>query len=272
MPYLKFVFLAMLFCLSAFGATPEPAAVAVLQPNPLLWEPTNQDYAAKLTDVSAHFIFNVRNVTDKEVVVEDVKTSCGCTVAQIPEKPWHIAPHETNHMEVLVDLRGKWGKLFKQISVIPSNAPQTQLTVVIDLPYNQPTNVMPAAEANRIWGRELAATDHQAVFKKDCVSCHLTPSFGKYGQQLYTYACGICHEAKHRATMVPDLHALKTEIDTNYWHDWVAYGKAGSLMPGFAAKLGGPLDDDQVQSLVAYLSKAFPRPLKAPIYDDEPND
>jgi mono/diheme cytochrome c family protein len=64
--------------------------------------------------------------------------------------------------------------------------------------------------------------------------------------------------------MVPDLHALKTEIDTNYWPNWIAHGKAGTLMPGFAAAEGGPLDDDQIKGLVKYLTNAFPRQLKLP--------
>jgi mono/diheme cytochrome c family protein len=126
------------------------------------------------------------------------------------------------------------------------------------------TNGMSSAEADRIWGRELEATDHQAVFKKDCARCHLAPAFGKYGQSLYVTACGICHEAKHPATMVPDLHALKTEITPDYWKNWVTHGKAGTLMPGFSAKEGGPLDNSQIASLVDYLTKNFPRPMKQP--------
>jgi len=35
-------------------------------------------------------------------------------------------------------------------------------------------------------------------------------------------------------------------------------------MPGFAAAEGGPLDDEQINGLVKYLTNAFPRPLKLP--------
>jgi cytochrome c553 len=245
------------FALSAFADAPPQDPHS----SPLLWEPTNQVYTAKLGDISAHFTFKVRNVSGSEVVIDDVKPSCGCTVAQLPSKPWHLGPGETNHMEVLVDLRGKWGKLFKQINVLSSTAP-TILALVIDVPQGA-TNAMPSDMANRIWGQQLAAMDHQAVFKKDCVHCHLEPAFGKYGQNLYQASCGICHEAQHRATMVPDLHALKTAIDSDYWRHWVTYGKPGTLMPGFAATLGGPLDEDQIKSLVTYLTTAFPRPLKS---------
>ena len=33
-------------------------------------------------------------------------------------------------------------------------------------------------------------------------------------------------------------------------------------MPAFAKKHGGPLDDSQIRSLVAYLIRVFPRELK----------
>lgn len=235
----------------SFAVTPDEA---------LVWESPNQNYTVKPGEVTAHFTFKVSNVSSSEAVIDDVKPSCGCTLAKMPGKPWHIAPKESSKMEVLVDLRGKKGVLFKEIGVVSSNSPKL-LTIMVNIPESS-TNGMTPEQINRIWGRELAATDRQAVFKTECVKCHLVPAFGKSGQALYQVACGICHEAKHRATMVPDLHALKTEIAPDYWKNWVTHGKAGTLMPGFAAAEGGPLDNAQINSLVEYLTKAFPRPVK----------
>jgi cytochrome c553 len=252
MPLLLFVCLIALICTNQ--------STAAVPNEPLVWESPAQNYTVKPGEVTAHFTFKVSNVSDSEVVIDDVKPSCGCTLAQMPGKPWHLAPKEKSKMEVLVDLRGKTGVLFKEIGVLSSNAPKL-LTVMVNIPANS-TNGMTSEMIDRIWGRELAATDHQAVFKKECVKCHLEPAFGKTGQPLYQVACGICHEAKHRATMVPDLHALHTEIGPDYWKNWVTHGKAGTLMPGFAASEGGPLDNEQIKSLVDYLGKNFPRPMK----------
>jgi hypothetical protein len=227
---------------------------------PLAWEAPSQFYTAKPGEVSARFVFKVSNVSTSQVVIDDVITTCGCTVAQFPTKPWTIKPGAQDKAEVLVDLRGRYGKLFKEISVVSSNAPKL-LTVLVDIP-EPGTNALSVEAANRLWGQQLAAVDHQAVFKKDCVKCHLEPAFGKFGEDLFHVACGICHEAAHRATMVPDLTVLKTEIDGDYWRNWVTHGKPGSLMPGFAAKEGGPLNDRQIDSLVEFLTNAFPRPLK----------
>jgi len=251
-----------------------PAAVSRAGANPvepLVWESPSQFYTAKLGDITARFTYKVVNVSDVPVVIDDVKPSCGCTTAQLPSKPWRLAPGETNKMEVLVDLRGKFGKLLKTIAVQSASAPKT-LTVLVDIPPEASTDRIPAAMANRLFGQQLGALDHQAVFKTDCVKCHLTPAFGKTGETLYHTACGICHEARNRASMVPDLAALKTPIDDSYWHEWVAHGKAGTLMPGFAAKEGGPLSDAQIASLVDYLNKAFPRPASNPRPQPEDGD
>ena len=94
--------------------------------------------------------------------------------------------------------------------------------------------------------------------KGDCARCHVEPVIGKMGKDLFTAACGICHEGEHRATMVPDLHALPHETNAEFWKTWTAHGKIGSLMPAFAQTDGGPLSDQQIASLTDYLVKAIP--------------
>lgn len=254
-----------------FGAIACGNALAATTNEPLFWESPSQFYTAKPGDITAKFTYKVVNVSSSEVVIDDVKPSCGCTTAQLPGKPWRIAPHETNKMEVLVDLRGKEGKLLKTIGVQSKTAPKT-LTIMLDIPPEASTAHMSPEVAMRLFGQQLGALDHQAVFKTDCVKCHMVPAFGKTGENLYHAACGICHEAKNRASMVPDLHALKTPIDDAYWINWVSHGKAGTLMPGFAATEGGPLDEAQITSLVNYLTKAFPRPVKYARPDPEDGD
>ena len=78
------------------------------------------------------------------------------------------------------------------------------------------------------------------------------------GKRAYDAVCGICHESPKRATMVPDLHNIKTATNVDFWHTWIAHGKAGSLMPAFSNADGGTLSDMQIASLVQYLSAAFP--------------
>lgn len=253
--------------LTARAQAPAVAATAMFPKPVLVWEPISQNYTATQNAVGARFTFRVKNTSTNTVVINDVKTSCECTIAGIPEKPWRLAPSETNKLEAVVDLRDRMRTvtssdiILKQIYVL--GATETNiLTITITIPPGL-TNTLTPHNVDRIWGQELAAVDHQAVFKDKCVQCHLVPAFGKTGERLYLTACGICHDASPRADMVPDLHQLKTTIDTNYWRTWISFGKAGTLMPGFLNSQGGPLEDAQVASLVAYMTNAFPRPMKA---------
>lgn len=102
---------------------------------------------------------------------------------------------------------------------------------------------------------KAALADRQAVFKNDCATCHLTPTVGRTGEALFRAGCAICHEAPHRATMVPDLRALKVQPTRDYWVQAIAHGKPGSLMPAFAESEGGPLTQSQIDSLADYLTE-----------------
>ncbi|MEI9961295.1 MAG: c-type cytochrome [Limisphaerales bacterium] len=119
-------------------------------------------------------------------------------------------------------------------------------------------------DADRAHAVEMAKVDRQAVFKGDCASCHVKPGNGKYGKALYDAVCGICHETEHRATFVPDLHALKIPTNAEFWRTWIANGRPGSLMPAFSTTQGGPLNDMQIASIAAYLNQAIPSTVPVP--------
>jgi mono/diheme cytochrome c family protein len=77
------------------------------------------------------------------------------------------------------------------------------------------------------------------------------------GKDLYQTACGICHEAEHRAQMVPDLRTKLKNSDKNYWTKWISEGRPGSLMPAFAAQHGGILGVGQIETIVEYLETDY---------------
>ena len=120
-------------------------------------------------------------------------------------------------------------------------------------------------EMQRVRNQQLAMTDREKVFKDpDCIHCHLDPTRGKTGKELFAAACGICHESDHRATMVPNLHALNHSTDKIYWKQWITTGKPGSLMPGFGSEVGGPLTPGQIDSLADYLWDTIPHDPQSP--------
>jgi hypothetical protein len=243
-------------CVIGTAAAGSQIARAAARAEPLVWDTITNNATAKPGAISAHLFFTAKNVSTQDVVIDGVKTSCGCTSAKMPSDPWRLAPGESGRMEITVDLRSKTGKLLKGVFIQSATAPK-DLFIEVTIPPGG-TNTLGPAMADRLWNQEMATADRQAVFKGDCVKCHLQPAFGKSGAALYRVACGTCHDSPHRATMVPDLSKLKIEGTTNYWRNIVSHGKPGTLMPASAATEGGPLDDAQIDSLVTFLQAKYP--------------
>ena len=166
------------------------------------------------------------------------------------------APGVSGAIPVTMNLAGKSGIVFKTVTVNTDKGLKTLTVKVTFEPPPAPAKITPE---QRTKNQELAKADRQAVFKGDCASCHVAPAQGKMGKELYAAACGICHDAEHRATMVPDLHALKHDTNADYWKTWISQGKPNTLMPGFAASEGGPLNETQILTLVNYLSTTVPQ-------------
>ncbi len=202
----------------------------------------------------AKFTFSFTNVTANIVTVLDVHPSCGCTTAELPPRPWQLVPGTNGTVKLSVNLAGKMGTLFKTVTFITDKG-KRDLSIRINI---TPAPVINMTEEQKAAGIAAAKADRQAVFKGDCASCHLKNVAGKYGHELFKNACAICHEAEHRASMVPDLNKLPFPTNPEFWRTWITYGKPGSLMPAFASSQGGPLNDLQIASLAQYLAAIHP--------------
>ena len=203
----------------------------------------------------ARFTFSFTNATAGQVTILMVHPSCGCTTAELPPVPWQIPAGGSGEIKLSVNLAGKAGTLFKTVNIVTDKGNKNLMLRINILP---PPPAPEMTEAQRDAGIMAAKADRQAVFKSDCASCHVKKIEGKYGQQLFDAICAVCHEAKDRATMVPDLHNLKVPTNEEFWRTWITAGKAGSLMPAFATSQGGPLTDMQIASLAAYLNAVIP--------------
>ena len=220
----------------------------------LKWDATEKEIHAKDGELDLDFSFSVTNVSSGDVTINWVRPSCGCTVAKLPPTPWTLKPGDGGTIDLRLDLRGKFGILSKYVSVDTSRG-QKLLMIKAHIPA---TVAQPGMDS-RAKNMQLAMADRQVVFRGDCAKCHAEPAAGKMGEQLYTAACAICHDAPHRATMVPDLRAVGKATGLDYWAFWIANGKPGTLMPGFAKAHGGPLDEAQIRSLAEFLYEKFPR-------------
>ena len=226
----------------------------------LTWDAIAKVHHAKLNELDVGFEFYFQNKKSKEVQIKRAISTCGCTVAKLPKLPWVIKPAQKGSVPVTMDLRGKSGVITKTIQLITDQGIiSLKARVAIGL-VSGPSKKRSKEE--RAANLRAAAANRQAIFAGKCVECHVIPTIGKRGKQLYSTACGICHESKNRAPFVTDLRPLAKGKDSQYWQQWIAESKPNTLMPAFAKKHGGPLDDNQIRTLVAYLTRIFPRELK----------
>lgn len=212
---------------------------------PLAFDALHKQVVVRAGQTNAVVSFTLTNVSTALVVIRDVSLSCGCSVASMPAKPWTLKPGEHGQVTVTTDVRGKRGSLVKTAIVYASSGTRV-LTYQVDIQE-------PSTPEERARNQSLAKTDRQAVFRGDCAKCHAEPAKGRTGKELFTAACGICHEAEHRASMVPDLKTLKKPTTREYWLRWIAHGKLDTMMPAFGQKEGGPLTEGQIESLVEFL-------------------
>src|SRR6266853_5618564 len=253
------------------AAAQQPAAQPIAPRSDFLaWDADSKNFDAKPGELTARFIFYATNTSPDTVVVTNLQRSCGCTEATMPAQPWTLAPGATGPIHATIDLRGKAGKITKLLTVestIGSKAlslnveippsPSANLNLTPSLNLNLTPNLNPPTNRpnmDRKSNQQAASLDRQAVFKGDCAACHSNPTVGKMGHELYQAGCGICHDAEHRAEMVPDLHTLKHPATAEYWTQWITASKPGSMMPAFAKSHDGPLDEQQIASLVDYLT------------------
>ena len=227
---------------------PVVAPAASNAPAVLAWDSDVKESRPGLGDAFANVSFFLTNTSPVDAIISSVSTSCGCTTAHLPPMPWTLKPGESGKVDASVNLSGKSGTLIKTLTV-NSTAGTKQLQIRV---------VMPDPSVARGQNMQEALADRQAVFKGNCATCHVTPGIGKMGAELYTAVCGVCHEAANRATMVADLHHLNHPTSRDHWRAWITGGKPQSLMPAFQKAQGGPLSDEQINSLVEYLVQAIP--------------
>lgn len=232
-----------------------PPSVPVLD-SLIAWDAERKEVTVPSGTPQAQFTFNLTNISKETITISGVATSCGCTVAQLPQTPWPLAPGASGQISATMNLAGKSGTVPKTLTVNSDKGSKALIVQTTILPPAATPAGMTAMD--REANQKLAIANRQAVFKGDCASCHAAPAKDKLGLPLYAAVCGICHEAEHRATMVTDLHKLQHETNAEYWRNWIAHGKPGSLMPAFALAEDGILTDEQINSLVSYLITAIP--------------
>ena len=128
----------------------------------LVFDAEIKETKAKPLEFDLKFTFSVTNVSDEAVVIGSVRTSCGCTVADMPELPWALPPGEHGRFDINMDLRGKTGSVTKSVFIATDHGSKTVYV----------RGVLPDAATmtpdQRKQNQLLAKADRQAVFKGNC--------------------------------------------------------------------------------------------------------
>lgn len=219
----------------------------------LVFDAETKQYNAKPGEMIAPFTFYLTNVWTNEIRIDSVHASCGCTTARLPATPWRIPPGGSGAVKAQVNLAGKMGLFSKTLTFFTSVSNRI-VTLKVKMPPTGSDLAVMTAE-DRKAAMVLAAVEPQAIFKGECARCHVDNGARALGQDLYAADCGICHESPHRDSAVPDLHALKQQTSLEYWKAMITFGKPHTMMPGFARAQGGPLTEEQIASLSAYLNR-----------------
>lgn len=116
------------------------AALPILADSPapspteaLKWDAESKQYTPKAGETIAAYQFTATNTSKQEVSINTLRTSCGCTVAQLPTTPYKLAPGSNVTISVSLDFAGKQGQITKAVTV-ESSAGSKTLLVVANLP------------------------------------------------------------------------------------------------------------------------------------------
>lgn len=124
-----FCLLVSVISLRLLAAPPLPAPDA----NALKWDADSKECVPKSGEANVAFTFVATNVSNYEVSINSLQTSCGCTVAQLPSTPYKLEPGSNVTINVSMNIVGKWGLITKGVTV-HSTAGDKPLEVRTNIP------------------------------------------------------------------------------------------------------------------------------------------
>ncbi len=173
--------------------------------------------------------FEFSNTGDSTLVIEKVVATSGNTKARASSRL--LKPGEKGSITAVIDMRGRKGIFFKKIDVYTNDpiTPVTTLSVKI-------------SAKDRIHMAQYKATD---IFSEECKDCHVERGRGKKGWDLFKADCFMCHNAgKNTSLSTMSRKPAKEMLKA------IREGVENTLMPGFDVRYGGPLDNNDIQSLM----------------------
>lgn len=92
-------------------------------------DPVNTDLGKLVKDQSIEVSFRFKNTGTKNLIIQNVSASCGCTIPEKPEKPF--APGEEGVIKAKFNGSGS-GHISKQIHVLANTTPQSEYNLTFE--------------------------------------------------------------------------------------------------------------------------------------------
>ena len=189
------------------------------------------DFGNVLQGKTVEYSFHFENKGTEDLWIKEVTTSCGCTAALVSANT--VKPGEKGEIKVSYDSQGRAGAVSRTITVVSNDVvePVKELTIHATVTPSMHTifNVT------------------ESLFSEKCGACHFDPALNKKGKELYDAVCTFCH-----GRTAGGLDMLKG-MEKNVIEEITRNGIMGTEMPAWVKGHGGPLDDDQIRSLIDFI-------------------
>jgi len=209
----------------------------------------NYDFHDIEQGTKAEHFFSIENPGTDTLVILGTHPSCGCTAAMMDQS--RIAPHSSSRLHVVFDANNKpEGPIVKSVTITSNSKDKSDAMVRIQ---------------GRVVKSKLAHKEQMhldGMFQGDCAKCHVDKGKGELGARLYEADCALCHGTKADGKPGPELADAKMMSHTpKQLKTIIENGVNNTAMPAFHTRNKGPLGDEEIASIVEYMS-AFKKELE----------
>jgi mono/diheme cytochrome c family protein len=173
------------------------------------------------------------NTGATDVFVDRIKNSCGCTTVELKDKT--VPANGLLQLDFIIDTLQKVGEIRKSAKVYFKNDTRP-LTIYIS------GKILPQPKGH------MMHHEKKSIFSEKCASCHVIPGHKLTGKSLYLADCAMCHGTLRQGASAPPL---LPSLYNPTWEESINKGKGNMI--GFGHEHGGPLNDNQLKSLIEYL-------------------
>lgn len=215
-------------------------------------EEETHDFGNIEQNTFAEHTFFIKNTGTDTLTIINTHASCGCTAAVMDNMK--VAPNGISRLKVKYDAHNKGeGPITKTITV--SSNSRTEGDKILRIKGV----VVKSKTVHK--GDDKAMMHLEGIFQGDCAKCHVDKGRGELGARLYDADCAICHGAKADGKPGPELASEDMMGHTKKsWEKIIRNGLPKTHMPAFHTSHKGPLNDEEIASLVDYLD-AFKKEL-----------